>query len=412
MSTANRVVITGLGVASPVGNDIETFWKNSEAGVSGIRTIERFDTTPFGCVVAGQVTGLEESPYYRKKYKNIDPCSAMALVAANQALSQAGIEMENSGKSRFGTYVGTGIGGVFTHEATCMKYFERQDDPRISPLAIVQVMNNSSACEIAMRYGFSGESLTVSTACAAGLQAMGEAVWAIRSGRSDLVVAGGTDAPISRPLYSAWHCMRVLSSWDGEPGAASRPFSEDRSGLVLAEGAAFVVLESERHADERGAEVIGYVDGFASNTTHAHMTRPSMEHEVEVMSGALEDAGITTESVDFIHAHGTGTQANDVIETNAIKGLFGERAIDIPVSSGKSMIGHTLGASGMFAMISSLLTLKHGVATPTINLENPDPKCDLNYVPNRSQRLTRSRYAIANAFGFGGTNATAVVSVA
>jgi 3-oxoacyl-[acyl-carrier-protein] synthase II len=412
MNVEKRVVITGLGVASPVGNDIDTFWKNSEAGVSGVRPIERFDTTPFGCVVAGQVTGLEHSPFHRKNYTSIDRCSAMALVAAGQALSQAGIEMENSRKPGFGTYVGTGVGGVFTHEASCMKYFEQRDNPRISPLAIVRAMNNSSAHEIAMRYGFAGESLTVSTACAAGLQAIGEAVRAVRAGHVDLVVAGGADAPLSRPLYSAWHCMRVLSSWDGDPGAASRPFSEDRSGLVLAEGAAFVVLESERHAIQRGAEIIGYVDGYACNTCHEHITRPSIEHQVDVMDGAIKDAGITSSEVDYVHAHGTGTPTNDVVETGAIKAVFRERASEIPVSSGKSMLGHTLGASGVFGMISSLLTLKHAIATPTINLDKPDPRCDLNNVPNRSQRLARSCYAIANAFGFGGTNTTVVVSKA
>jgi 3-oxoacyl-[acyl-carrier-protein] synthase II len=412
MSVGNRVVITGLGVVSPVGNDIDTFWKNSVAGVSGIHPIERFDTTPFRCVVAGQVSGLEQSPFYRKNYASIDPCSAMALVAAGQALGQAGIEMENTRKTCFGTYVGTGVGGVFTHEATCMKYYEQKDNPRISPLVIVRVMNNSSAHEIATRYGFAGESLTISTACAAGLQAIGEAVRAVRYGRLDLAVAGGTDAPLSRPLYSAWHCMRVLSSWDGESGAASRPFSEDRSGLVLAEGAAFVVLESERHAVERGAEIIGHVDGYASNTCHEHVTRPSMEPQVDVMDDAIKDAVITTEEVDYIHAHGTGTPANDVVETEAIKAVFRERAAGIPVSSGKSMLGHTLGASGAFGMISSLLTLKHGIATPTINLDKPDPRCDLNNVPNRSQRLARSRYALANSFGFGGTNTSVVVSKA
>lgn len=412
MSAENRVVITGLGVVSPVGNDIDTFWKNSEAGVSGVRPIERFDTEPFGCVVAGQVTGLEQSPFHRKKYASIDPCSAMALVAASQALSQAGIEMENSRKPGFGTYVGTGVGGVFTHESTCQKYYEQRDNPRVSPLVIVRVMNNSSAHEIATRYGFAGESLTISTACAAGLQAIGEAVRAVRSGRLDLAVAGGTDAPLSRPLYSAWHCMRVLSSWDGAPDAASRPFSEDRSGLVLAEGAAFLVLESEQHAIERGAEIIGYVDGYACNTCHEHVTRPGIEPQVDVMGDAIKDAGITIEEVDYIHAHGTGTPTNDVVETDAIKAVFGERATGIPVSSGKSMLGHTLGASGAFGMISSLLTLKHGIAMPTINLDRPDPRCDLNNVPNRSQRLARNRYAIANAFGFGGNNTSVVVSKA
>jgi 3-oxoacyl-[acyl-carrier-protein] synthase II len=408
----SRVVITGLGVVSPLGNDIVTFWENSEGGVSGVRPIKRFDTTPFGCVVAGQVTGLKRSPFYRKHYASIDPCSAMALVAASQALSQAGIEMENSTKPGFGTYVGTGVGGVFTHEASCMKYYEQRHNPRISPLVIVRVMNNSSAHEIAMRYGFAGESLTVSTACAAGLQAVGEAARAVRFGRLDLAVAGGTDAPLSRPLYSAWHCMRVLSSWDGEPGAASRPFSDDRSGLVLAEGAAFVVLESERHAIQRGAQILGYVDGYACSTCHEHITRPVAEHQAAAMGGAIKDAGITADEVDYIQAHGTGTPTNDVVETNAIKKVFRERATELPVSSGKSMLGHTLGASGVFGIISSLLTLTHGVATPTINLAKPDPRCDLNNVPNRSRRLARSRYAMANAFGFGGTNTSMVVSKA
>ncbi len=412
MNADGRVAITGLGVVSPIGNDIHSFWQNSVAGVSGIRPIERFESANFGCKVAGQVERLAESPFYKKKYIRIDPCSAMGLVAASQALAQAGFEMGSEKRTRYGVYSGTGIGGVTTHETACLKYAAKPDDPRISPLAIVRVMNNAGASGIAMHFGFAGESLTVSTACAAGLQALGEACRSIRDGRADLIVAGGSDAPLSRPLYSAWHSMRVMSAWEGDPAAASRPFSADRSGLVLAEGAAYVVLESEVRARSRGAEILGFVDGYASNTCHGHLTRPSMEHEIDVMGDALKSAGMTPDDVDYIHAHGTGTEANDVIETDAIKAVFGERAADVPITSGKSMLGHTLGASGVFGLISVLLSLNKGIAIPTINLDNPDPKCDLNYVANKAQPLSRNRTAIVNAFGFGGTNCTAVISKA
>ncbi len=261
-----------------------------------------------------------------------------------------------------------------------------------------------------MHYGLAGPSLTISTACASGAQAIGEAYAAIRQGRLELAVAGGADAPLSKPLFASWNAMRVLSDWDGNPEGACRPFSKDRRGLVLAEGAAFVVLERADHARKRGADVLGYIHGYGSTTSVEHITYPSLVHEQHALKKALEQARLDADQIDYVHAHGTGTEANDPVETQVLKEVFGTRAYEIPVSSSKSMYGHTLGASGVLGCITALLCLKHGVAVPTINLGVPDPDCDLNYVPNEAQSLKRTRYAVASAYGFGGNNASLIVS--
>jgi 3-oxoacyl-[acyl-carrier-protein] synthase II len=281
---------------------------------------------------------------------------------------------------------------------------------RLHPLSILRAMPNAALLELVSHCGFGGPSATFSAACTSSSHAIGEAFKAIQANRADLILAGGTDAPLSPPLYAAWNAMRVMSSWAGEPARACRPFSNDRSGLVLGEGAAFVVLEKLEHAKIRGVEPLGYVCGYASNTTSEHPTRPSVEPERIVMQAAMQDAGIDASVVDYIYAHGTGTKANDGTETRAIKEAFGEaQACNIPVSSPKSSYGHTLGACGAFGCITALLGLRHKIAVPTMNLDEPDPQCDLNYVPNEAQSLNSGRYALVNAFGFGGSNATLVV---
>jgi 3-oxoacyl-[acyl-carrier-protein] synthase II len=404
---SNVVAITGMGVVSPIGNGVDQFWQASIAGRSGIRKIQRFDVSKLACKVGAQVEGLENNPYYKSAWKSLDLSGAMALTAASEALSQAKAYAEDDNSLRYGIFLGTGTGSITTHEASVRKVIAGE---RLHPLSILRAMPNAALSELVSHCGFGGPSATFSAACTSSSHAIGEAFKAIQVDRADLILAGGTDAPLSPPLYAAWNAMRVMSNWAGEPAGACRPFSNDRSGLVLGEGAAFVVLENPEHARKRGVEPLGHLCGYASNTTFDHPTRPGVEPEKLVMQAAIRDARTNAAEIDYIYAHGTGTKANDGTETQAIKAALGEaRAYNIPVSSPKALYGHTLGACGAFGCITALLGLRHKTAVPTMNLENPDPVCDLNYVPNEAQSLNNGRYALVNSFGFGGSNATLVV---
>ena len=410
MSRVNKVVaITGMGAVSPIGNGVDQFWQASVAGQSGIREIRRFDVSKFACKIGAQVEGLENSPFYKKTWKSLDLSGAMALMAASEALAQAKAAAEDENSQRYGIFVGTGTGSITTHEASVCKVIAGE---RLHPLSILRAMPNATLLELVSHCGFGGPSATYSTACTSSSHAIGEAFKAIQAERADLVIAGGTDAPLSAPLYAAWNAMRVMSNWSGDPAGACRPFSKDRSGLVLGEGAAFLVLETPEHASKRGVEPVGYIYGYASNTTFDHPTRPSAEQERLAMQAAMYDAGIDSSEIDYIYAHGTGTKANDGTETRAIKAAFGDaQAYNIPVSSPKASYGHTLGACGAFGCITAILGLRHKTAVPTINLDDPDPECDLNYVPKEAQSLQNGRYALVNAFGFGGSNATLVLGL-
>ncbi len=404
---SNVVAITGMGVVSPIGIGIEPFWQASIVGRSGIRQIQRFDISKLACKVGAQVEGLENSPYYKSSWKSLDLSGAMALVAASEALDQANASSEDDNRQRFGIFLGTGTGSITTHETSVCKVIAGE---RLHPFSILRAMPNAALSELVSHCGFGGPSATFSAACTSSSHAIGEAFKAIQTNRADLILAGGTDAPLSPPLYAAWNAMRVMSNWGGEPAGACRPFSKDRSGLVLGEGAAFVVLEKLEHARKRGVEPLGYITGYASNTTYEHPTRPSVEPERIVMQAAMQDAEIDASQIDYIYAHGTGTKANDGTETQAIKAAIGQSyAYNVPVSSPKSSYGHTLGACGAFGCITALLGLRHKIAVPTMNLDEPDPECDLNYVPYEAQSLTNGRYALVNSFGFGGSNATLVV---
>jgi len=405
---SNAVAITGMGVISPIGNGVEQFWQASVAGRSGIRKIERFDVSKFACKVGAQIDGLENSPYYKNSWKALDLSGAMALTAASEAMAQAKVDQGHENSRRFGIFIGTGTGSITTHEASVCKVVAGE---RLHPLSILRAMPNASLLELVSHCGFGGPSATFSAACTSSSHAIGEAFKAMQADRADLILAGGTDAPLSGPLYAAWSAMRVMSNWSGDPAGACRPFSKDRSGLVLGEGAAFVVLEKIEHARNRGVEPLGYVVGYSSNTTFEHSTRPSVEPEQIVMQAAMNDAGITPEEVAYIYAHGTGTKANDGTETQAIKAAFGDAlAYKLAVSSPKSCYGHTLGACGAFGCVTTVLGLRHRIAVPTMNLAEPDPECDLNYVPGEAQSLPEGDYALVNAFGFGGSNATLVIS--
>lgn len=406
--SCNVVAITGMGVVSPIGNGVDAFWQASVAGRSGIRQIQRFDVARFACKIGGQVQGLEYSTYYKNAWKPLDLSVAMALTAASEALVQAKIDSAAEDIRRYGVFLGTGTGSITTHEASVCKVVAGE---RLHPLSILRAMPNSALLEMVAHCGFGGPSATFSAACTSASHAIGEACKAIQAGRADVMLAGGTDAPLSAPLFAAWNAMRVLSAWDGDPAGACRPFSKDRSGLVLGEGAAFVVLEKLEHARARSAEPLGYICGYASNTTYEHPTRPAVEPERTVIQAAMLDAGIDSSQLDYIYAHGTGTKANDGVETAAIKAALGEHAYRAAVSSPKASYAHTLGACGAFGCITAVLALRHRTAPPTMNLDEPDPECDLNYVPNEAQTLASGHYALVNAFGFGGSNATLVVGV-
>ncbi len=396
--------ITGMGVASPIGIGIDDYWTACHAGISGIREIPHFDASRFGCRAAGVVAGLADSGSYRSEWQVHDRVTGLALTAAMDACAVSGIYLDQV----IGVAVGTGVGGVSTHESECRKWVTGQG--RVHPGAILRVMCNAPAAQISSSLKASGPSLTITTACAASLQAIGEAMLWVRDKRADAVVAGGAEAPLSEPLYAAWDSMRVLSRWKGHPGAACRPFSADRSGLVLAEAAGFVVLEDDAKARSRGATALGHVIGYATNTSSEHLTAPSVERETEVMRAAIESAGLVPTDIDYVQAHGTGTVANDLAEAKAIRAVFGAHADRLPVSSVKSIVGHGLGAAGVLGVITAILALRHRIAPPTMNLDTPDPAIDLNCVPNRAQSLTRAKHALINAFGFGGSNAALVVS--
>lgn len=401
-----RCVITGMGIASPIGLGINSFWSACRDGVSGVREIPYFDTSRFGCRVAGVIPDLAGASAYRDEWQVHDRVTALALTAASEALS--GFSAEHA--ENMGVAVGTGVGGVTTHESECRKWVTGKG--RVHPGAILRVMCNAPAAQIGSMLRASGPSLTVTTACAASLQAMGEAMFWIRDGRTDAVIAGGSEAPLSDPLYAAWDSMRVLSRWKGTPSAACRPFSSDRSGLVLAEAAGFVLMEAEEGAVARGARPLARISGYATNTSSEHLTAPSAERETEVMRSAIRTAGLEPDDIDYIQAHGTGTVANDLAEAQAIRAVFGDRGEQLPVSSVKSIVGHSLGAAGVLGIITAILALRDRVAPPTMNLDARDEAIRLNCVANRAQPLARAKHALVNAFGFGGSNACIVVSAA
>lgn len=406
---ARNVVITGMGVVSAIGLGVDNFWHALCAGTPGVSEIASFDASQFTCKAAGEIKNAAASPFFKTAFELNDRVTQLALLAANEAIAQARLDATAVDRAEFGTFVGTGVGGVHTHEHECSRFVEGH---RVHPAAILKVMYNAPAGQISALHKFEGPSVTVTTACASGSQAIGEAFEAIRRGAIPLAIAGGTEAPLSKPLYAAWSAMRVMSRWDGAAPGACRPFSLDRSGLVLGEGAAFFVLEAEPHAIARGATILGRLRSYASNTTISHPTTPDVAPEVKVMQRALKAANLLPRDISFVSAHGTGTPANDATETRALQTVFGDDAARLKISSAKAQLGHTLGAAGALGLAAGVLALRHRIAPPTINLQTPDPACPLNYVALHAQALDRDGSALINAFGFGGTNVALVVEAA
>jgi 3-oxoacyl-[acyl-carrier-protein] synthase II len=403
------VAITGLGVVTPVGNDITTMWDALVHGRSGIARVASFDPTPYDSQVAGEVRGLDMSQYMdRKELRRTDRFTHLAVAAATQALRDAKLEkLPDAGRA--GTAISSGLGGITTMVDQVM-VMEQRGPSRLSPFFVPMLMANAGSAQVAMQFGLKGPSLTHISACASSSHAIGEGGDIIRRGQADVMVAGGSEAAVIPVIVAAFAAMKTLTRRNDAPEAASRPFDKDRDGFVLSEGAAVVVLEEREHARARGARIYGELVGYGATADAYHITAPSPEGEgnARAMRMALAEAGLRPEDVDYINAHGTSTQPNDREETAAIKQVFGDHAYKLMVSSTKSMTGHLLGAAGALEAIACLLAIRDGCIPPTINYQTPDPGLDLDYVPNTARAKTITT-ALSNSMGFGGHNASLIV---
>ncbi len=404
-----RVVVTGLGVVSPIGIGVESFWSRLLNGTSGVKRITRFDPTHHDCQIAAEVKNFDPFSWIAKKeVRKMDLFAQYAVAAALLAVEDAHLKVSDTNRDRVGVLVGTGMGGIPLLVEQHGVLLEKGPG-RVSPFFIPGIITNMASGRISMQVGAKGPNSCVSTACATGNHAIGDSFRIIQRGEADIMLAGGSEAVIASLCVAGFSACKALSTRNNEPERASRPFDKERDGFVMGEGAAVLILEALEHALDRGATICGEVTGYGMSGDAYHVTAPAPEGEgaVQSMQHALHDAGLRPEEVDYINAHGTSTPYNDANETLAIKRVFGDQAYRTPVSSIKSMIGHTLGAAGAIEAAATILSIKHGVVPPTINYENPDPDCDLDYVPNKARNLI-IQVALNNSFGFGGTNATLV----
>ena len=406
----NRVVVTGMGVLTPVGLTVNDFWSGLLKGASGIGPVTYFDASDFTSQIVGELKGFDPAAHFApKEARRLDPFVLYALVATIEAIEDAGLDLEAVDKSRAGVIVSSGIGGIATLEKQHSTLLNRGPG-KVSPFFIPMMISDMAPGQISIRFGFKGPNYTTVSACASAGHAIGDAFRILQRGDADVMIAGGAEATIT-PLALAGFCsMQALSTRNHEPHRASRPFDAERDGFVMGEGAGILVLESLDHAQARGASIHGEIVGYAATADAHHITAPAPggEGAARVMKLALEDADLRPQEVDYINAHGTSTPLNDKYETVAIKTVFGEYAHKVAISSTKSMIGHLLGAAAGAELIAALMTIREGVIHPTVNYENPDPECDLDYVPNES-REQPVRVAISNSFGFGGHNVCLVV---
>lgn len=405
-----RAVITGMGIISPVGNEINDLWNNLIAGKAGINTVTRFDVSSLPTKVAGEVNNFDPAEWIDKKEsRRMDRFVQMAIAAGKMAVKDAGLDMEKIDKDRAGVVLGCGIGGVITFEEQ-KEILMTKGPNRISPFFITNLISNMAAGYLSITFGLKGPSLTIVTACASATNAIGEALRLIQSGESDIVLCGGTEAPLTELAFAGFCSIKAMSTEKENFAQACRPFDKRRSGFVMSEGAGILVLESLEHARARGAriytELVGY--GSSSDAYHITMPAPGGVGAAAAMRKALADAGLSPEDISYINAHGTGTDANDALETAAIKAVFGDAARNVPISSTKSMTGHLMGAAGAIEAIICTLAIDRSVIPPTINYEEPDPECDLDYVPNTA-RKQEVKVALSNNLGFGGHNATIII---
>ena len=410
MEKGRRVVITGFGVISPVGNNIDEFWNSLAAGKSGIQRITQFDPTQYNSQIAGEVKGFDPSEYISPKDKRrMDKFVQYAVVAAHQAVRDAQIDFVNEDPFQVGALIGSGIGSLYTIQEQTKVLLEKGPS-KISPFTIPMLLLNMASGWIAISFGVKGPNLAVATACASGAHAIGDAYKIIQQGAAEVMIAGGTESCVCQTGVSAFCAMRALSTKNDQPEKASRPFDKDRDGFVIAEGAGVVILEGLERAQRRNASIYTEIIGYGMSGDAYHMTAPDPEGEgaARAMNEALRDAQIKPEDISYINAHGTSTALNDKVETLAIKNVFGQSAKKIPVSSTKSMTGHMLGAAGAVEFLVCCLSIKNNIIPPTINYESPDPDCDLDYVPNQA-RKAKVDVVMSNSLGFGGHNATLIV---
>ena len=410
----SRVVITGLGVVSPIGIGVSEFWKSALAGRSGVSAIRSFDPFPlesYRSKIAGQIRDFSPEQYLPPNQADrVDRYAQFALIAVKEALADADLVMKKEAPHRVGVIVGAGMGGMVMGEREITQLYQQQKPHRVHPNFIPVITLNSASGIVAMAYGAKGPNLTISTACSSSAHALGQALHTIRSGQADVMITGGTEAAVTRIGLAGFCSMKALSTRNDEPTRASRPFDRDRDGFVLGEGAAMVVLEEESHARRRGATIHGEVIGYGSTADAFRITdtHPEGRGAASCLQMALADAQVRPDQIQYINAHGTSTDVNDRVETLAIKKVFGEHAYRVPVSSTKSMMGHLIAAAGATELIICLLAIRDNVLPPTINYETPDPDCDLDYVPNQA-REARCDVAASNSFGFGGQNITLIV---
>jgi 3-oxoacyl-[acyl-carrier-protein] synthase II len=410
--TDRRVVITGLGAVTPIGNNVETFWSNLKNGVSGIGKIQGFDTTGYDCQIAGEVRDFDPKLFFKnpKDVRRADRFTQLAMAGAKMALEDSGIEVEKQRRDRFGVIVSSGIGGLKTLQDQHAVLLTKGPS-RNSPFTIPMLISNMASGLISMEYGLQGPNMCIVTACATSNNAIGESWRIIKFGDADIFLAGGSEASVVAIGLAGFSAMKALSTRNDEPERASRPFDRDRDGFVISEGAGIVVVEELEHAKARGAKIYCELTGYGLSADAYHMTAPPPDGEgaARAMQLALEHARISPEKVDYINAHATSTDIGDICETRAIKKVFGEHAYKVSISSTKSMTGHLLGGAGGVEMAACALAIRDSLIPPTINLKNPGEECDLDYTPNVAKEK-KVRVVLNNSFGFGGHNATLVAT--
>ena len=407
---SKRVVVTGLGLVTPLGIGVESTWQSLCAGKSGIGEITRFDTSANATKIAAEVKGFKPEEFIPKKEaKRVELFIAYALAATRMAIDDAGLVIDSSNADRVGAITGCGLGGLSFMEDTIYKV-SNKGPKRVSPFFIPMMIGNMAPGMISILFGAKGPNSSLATACAAGAHAIGNSFRIIQSGTADAMITGGTEAVISPSCIAGFNAMKALSTRNEDPEKASRPFDRDRDGFVVGEGSGILILESLEHALERGAPIYAEITGFGMSGDGYHLTSPPPDGSgaARCMTAALEDAKIGYNKIDYINAHGTSTELNDLYETRAIKSVFKEHASSLAVSSTKSMTGHLLGGAGGIETVFTALCVYHDTIPPTINYENKDPECDLDYVPN-VMRQTKVENAMTNSFGFGGTNATLIL---
>jgi len=410
--SGRRAVVTGLGAICCLGCDVSAIWERMVRGESGVGRIKWFDASGYDVQIGGEVWGFDPSEWMdRREARRLDRYAQFAVAAGGRAVEDCGLEMGKEVPERVGIIVGSGVGGLWEMEQQHEALMKRGPG-RVSPFLVPKLMLNAAPGELAIRFGAKGPNYAVASACASATHALGDAFWLVRDGKADVVITGGAEAALT-PLGLAGFCsLKAISKRNDAPEKASRPFERNRDGFVLSEGAGIVVVEELEHARRRGAEIYAELVGFGMSCDAHHITAPEPEGAgaSASMRNALSDAGIAAEEVDYVNAHGTSTQFNDAMETRSLKRAFGGHAKKLAISSSKSMLGHMLGASGGVEFIAMALALKYQVIPPTINYEEADPECDLDYVPNEAREM-RVRAAISNSFGFGGHNASVVARV-